>query len=37
MSVKILLEMGKVLVTNYENKKIISAVLVPSDKVVGRG
>ena len=32
-----LLKMGEVLVTNYENKKIVSAILVPSDKVVGRG
>ena len=32
-----LLKMGEVLVTNYENKKIISAIMVPSDKVVGRG
>ena len=32
-----LLKMGEVLVTNYENKKIISAIMVPSGKVVGRG
>lgn len=32
-----LLKMGEVLVTNYEAKKIIPMVMVPSGSVLGRG
>lgn len=32
-----LLKMAEILVTNYEVKKVISSIMVPSNSVLGRG